>query len=161
MSGLPALERAFQTARVWLKEVAAELQWKDERRVYAALRTVLHALRDRLTLAESVQFGAQLPTFVRGLYYEGWRPGVSTMRGRTKEVFLEEIRETFFETRMPKVDPEFVAKAIFRFLDDKISEGELSDVRGQLPKGIRALWPGPAPVILPANIAGGRKRATA
>jgi uncharacterized protein (DUF2267 family) len=51
--------------------VQKELVWIDERRAYHALRAVLHALRDRLTLEETAQFGAQLLTFVRGVYYEG------------------------------------------------------------------------------------------
>jgi uncharacterized protein (DUF2267 family) len=29
---------------------------------------------------------------------------------------------------------------MFRFLDRKIAEGELADVRNQLPKAVRALW---------------------
>jgi len=48
----------------------AETIGMDERRAYNALRAVLHALRDRLTTEEIAQFGAQLPTFVRGVYYE-------------------------------------------------------------------------------------------
>ena len=140
MTERAALDRAFQTTRVWLKEVAEELQWKDERRVYTALRAVLHAIRDRLTLTESAHFGAQLPTFIRGLYYEGWRPGPRPLRNRSKESFLEEIREPFLKTRVPRVDAELVAQATFRFLDRKIAEGELVDVRGQLPKALRSLW---------------------
>jgi uncharacterized protein (DUF2267 family) len=141
MSELPALDRAFQNTRVWLNEVGEELQWMDERRIYAALRAVLHALRDRLTLAEAVHFGAQLPTFIRGCYYEGWRPGPRPLRNRSKEAFLQEVRETFLKTRMSRVDAEYVTHGILRFLNRKIAEGELSDVRGQLPKGIRSLWP--------------------
>ena len=141
MSELPALDRAFQITRLWLNEVGEELQWMDERRIYAALRSVLHALRDRLTLAEAVHFGAQLPTFIRGCYYEGWRPGPRPLRNRSKEAFLQEVRETFLKTRMSRVDAEYVTQAILRFLSRKIAEGELNDVRGQLPKGIRSLWP--------------------
>jgi uncharacterized protein (DUF2267 family) len=141
MSELPSLDRAFQITRVWLNEVAEELQWMDERRIYAALRAVLHALRDRLTLEEAVHFGAQLPTFIRGCYYEGWRPGPRPLRNRSKEAFLQEVRETFLKTRMSRVDAEYVTQAILRFLNRKIAEGEVSDVRAQLPKGIRSLWP--------------------
>ncbi|MFI8891646.1 DUF2267 domain-containing protein [Streptomyces paradoxus] len=35
---------------------------------------MLHPLRDRLPVETAVQFGAQLPTLVRGVYYDGWRP---------------------------------------------------------------------------------------
>jgi len=140
MSALATLDRSFQTTRVWMNEMSEYLQWTEERRTYMALRTVLHGIRDRVTVAEAVQFGAQLPTFIRGLYYEGWRPGPRSSRNRSREAFLEEIREAFARTRMARVDAEFVAKAVFRFLDRKIDGGELADIRDQLPKAIRLLW---------------------
>ena len=141
MSELATLDRAFQTTRVWMNEMSKELQWTDERRIYLALRTILHAVRDRVTLPEAVQFGAQLPTFIRGMYYEGWRPGPRPLRNRSKEAFLEEIRQAFSKTRMARVDAEELARAVLKFLNSKIEGGELTDVRNQLPKTVRALWP--------------------
>ena len=141
MSELVSLDRAFQTTRLWMNEMSKELQWTEERRVYMALRTVLHGIRDRVTIAEAVQFGAQLPTFIRGLYYEGWRPDPRPLRNRSKDAFLEQLREAFARTRMARVDAEEVSKSVFKFLNRKIAGGELSDVRNQLPKAIRALWP--------------------
>ena len=141
MSDLVTLDRAFQTTRLWMNEMSKELQWTEERRIYLALRTVLHAIRDRITLPEAVQFGAQLPTFIRGVYYEGWRPGPRPLRNRSTEAFLEEIRREFAKTRAARIDPEDVARAVFKFLNGKIAGGELTEVRDQLPKGIRHLWP--------------------
>ena len=141
MSELATLDRAFQTTRVWMNEMSKELQWTDERRIYLALRTILHAIRDRVTLPEAVQFGAQLPTFIRGMYYEGWRPGPRPLRNRSKEAFLEEIRQAFAKTHMARVDPEELARAVLKFLNGKIAGGELTDVRNQLPRTVRALWP--------------------
>ena len=142
MSELATLDRAFQTTRLWMNEMSKELRWTDERRIYLALRSVLHAVRDRVTLPEAIQFGAQLPTFIRGLYYEGWRPGPRPLRNRSKEAFLEEIRQAFAKTRMARVDAESAATAVFKFLNGKIAGGELTDIRDQLPKAIRAMWPG-------------------
>jgi uncharacterized protein (DUF2267 family) len=34
----------------WLNELMAELGWDDRHRAYQALRAVLHALRDHLTV---------------------------------------------------------------------------------------------------------------
>jgi uncharacterized protein (DUF2267 family) len=44
-----------------LREIEEAFGWPKERRKqsYAALRAVLHALRDRLTVDEAAQFGAQ------------------------------------------------------------------------------------------------------
>src|SRR5258706_7316019 len=59
-----------------LREIERAYGWPKERRnqSYAALRGVLHALRDRFTVEEGAQFAAQLPMLVRGLYYDGWDP---------------------------------------------------------------------------------------
>ena len=70
-----------KTNRV-LKEIERAYGWPQDRRnqSYTALRAVLHALRDRLTVEESAQFAAQLPMLIRGLYYGGWDPSRSSHR---------------------------------------------------------------------------------
>jgi uncharacterized protein (DUF2267 family) len=141
MSELMTLDRAFQTTRVWINELAKDLGWTDKQKVYTALRAVLHAIRDRVTLEEAVQFGAELPTFIRGLYYEGWQPGAPPARNRRKQALIQEVQDIFLKARMPRVDPEAAVEGIFRFLNRKIATGELADVRGQLPKAVRSLWP--------------------
>ncbi len=67
------LDHSVQQTNIWLKALCEELRWEDRHDAYRALRAVLHALRDRLTAEQAVHLGAQLPTIVRGLYYEGWR----------------------------------------------------------------------------------------
>ena len=41
----------------------------------------------------------------------------------------------------PAVDPEAATRAVFKVLSREISQGELEDVLGLLPKELRALWP--------------------
>ena len=64
-----------KTNRV-LKDIEQAYNWPKERRnqSYAALRSVLHALRDRLTVEETAQLAAELPMLIRGIYYESWHP---------------------------------------------------------------------------------------
>ncbi|WP_197496500.1 DUF2267 domain-containing protein [Mycobacterium sp. 1274761.0] len=59
-----------------LHEIEQIFDWSKDQRThsYAALRAVLHALRDRLPVNEAAQLGAQLPMLVRGIYYTGWNP---------------------------------------------------------------------------------------
>jgi len=71
-----------------------ELQSEDRQLAYAALRATLHALRDRLTVEEAVQFGAQLPMLLRGMYYEGWTPSGKPLQ-EDREEFLAHIQEHF------------------------------------------------------------------
>jgi uncharacterized protein (DUF2267 family) len=141
MSKLEILGRSNQTTHIWVKEASDELKWKDERRAFLALRAVLHALRDRLTIEEAVHLGAQLPTLIRGSYYDGWRPKKDPLRDSTRYGFLGAIQAAFAKTHDPHVDSIHIARAIFRLLNRKVSAGEITDVLSTLPEAVRDLWP--------------------
>lgn len=129
----------LQTTHLWLKELAEELRCDDQHRAYLALKATLHALRDRLTVEEAVQLGAQLPLLIRGLYYEGWTPTGKPLKERHKREFLAHIEQAF--RREEDVDAEQVARAVFRVLSRRITAGEIEDVKHILPPELRELWP--------------------
>jgi uncharacterized protein (DUF2267 family) len=139
---MEVLNKSIQKANIWLKEAAETLDWKDERKTYTALRAVLHALRDRLTNQEAVQLGAQLPTILRGVYYEGWQLKSRPVREQSRYGFLSALQKPFGKDNV--VDTSHIARAIFHLLNDKISKGEIDDIRSILPKGINEFWPAPA-----------------
>jgi uncharacterized protein (DUF2267 family) len=143
MSTLAILDRSVQKTNVWLRDVNYELQWFTFQRGYLALRAVLHALRDRLSVPEVAQLGAQFPIFIRGIYYEGWNPSRTPIKSRGKELFLRQIRGEFAHTRNPDIDAEDIARAIFRVLNEHISKGEIEQVKGLLPRELREFWPEP------------------
>lgn len=71
---LEILDPSLQKTEIWLNDFMGELGLdKNPQKAWLALRTALHALRDRLTVEETVHLGAQLPIFIRGVYYEGWK----------------------------------------------------------------------------------------
>ena len=43
----------------------------------------------------------------------------------------------------PALDPEAAVRAVFGVLAHRVTEGELADIVGLLPKELRALWPSP------------------
>lgn len=137
----PIIERTVQKTNVWLRDAMQELEWISVQRSYLALRAVLHALRDRLMTPEVAQFGAQLPIFIRGIYYEGWNPSKTPVKDRRKESFLLQIVGDFAHTRNRNVDAEHVARAIFRVLQKHVPGNELEQVKNLLPHEIRNLWP--------------------
>jgi uncharacterized protein (DUF2267 family) len=127
-----------QKANEWLHELMTDLEWDDPGRAYAALRASLHALRDRLPLGEATQLGAQLPTVIRGIYFEGWRPSGTPLRMKTEQEFIDEVmREYRFALEL---DTRSVVRAVFRLLRKHISPGEITDVLQAMPMGIRNLW---------------------
>jgi uncharacterized protein (DUF2267 family) len=115
------------------------LDWQDEHKAYLALRSVLHALRDRLTVEEAAQLGAQLPMLVRGFYYEGWDPTGKPVKERHQEQFLAHVKQDFRNDE--RVLPEKLVRAVFTLLSHHISGGEIKDVKHTLPAELRSLWP--------------------
>lgn len=140
-TGLDVFDKTVQTTNIWLKEIADDIG-PDRRRAYHALGAVLHALRDRLTLEEAAQLGAQLPLLVRGIYYHEWRPTEQPKRVRHLDDFLALVDAGLGEIK--PIDPEDASRAVFKVLDRHISRGEIDQVRQSLPAEIRGLWPQPA-----------------
>jgi uncharacterized protein (DUF2267 family) len=133
-------DNTMQKTQIWLNDVMQELDWEDKpHKAYLALRTVLHALRDRLTVEEAVQLGAQLPMLIRGFYYEGWTPKHKPHKERHKEQFLDHVREAFRND--VTLNPQQVTRAVFRVLQRHTSPGEIDDVKHLMPKPLQELWP--------------------
>jgi uncharacterized protein (DUF2267 family) len=137
--GLEGIDQAVQQAHIWINEVENRLGWDSKPRAYRLLRAVLHALRDHLQVNEAADLGAQLPILVRGVYYEQWRPARTPVTERGLQSFLDRIEASFKPD--PIDDAAKAASAVFALLSDKVSAGEIDDVRNALPKAIRALWP--------------------
>jgi uncharacterized protein (DUF2267 family) len=132
-------DAALQKTNIWLRDLMALTGWQDRHRAYYALRSVLHALRDRLPVDEVAALGAQLPMLVRGAYYEGWHPAGKPLKERRKEEFTVHIATAFRDT--PDTDPEKVLGAVFQLLNNHVTAGEIERVKRCLPAEIRALWP--------------------
>ena len=130
---------AVQKAYAWINEVSEVLGVEDRQRSYQSLRASLHALRDRLQVDEAAQLGAELPTVVRGVYFEGWKPAATPEKHRTVRDFLESLREEV-PGMLPSEAP-VAAAAVFEVLQRHVSAGEIGDVKGMLPPPIRELWP--------------------
>lgn len=135
---IEAFDSSLQLTNVWLKDLMARLGTEDRHLAYLALRTTLHALRDRLAVDEAAHLGAQLPMLVRGFYYEGWHPAGKPLKEHSREAFLDHVKA---DAHSWDFDPEPAARAVLGLLAERISAGEIEDVKSVLPKPIRELWP--------------------
>ena len=140
-STIPALNRALQHTEEWLDELTGEPPFEVPEQSYAALRAVLHAVRDRLTVEEASHLGAQLPMLVRGVYYEGWRPALAPNDERTVEEFLRHVESSLGGTPREGLPLEEATRRILRFLYEHVDPGEMRHVKGQMPAAIQGLFP--------------------
>ena len=133
------LDTSVQKTHEWLHEIEAELGFDNERAAYAALRATLHAVRDRLPAELVAHFGAELPTFIRGVYYEGWHPSASTLKAAHKTDFCEFVHENLEgHDELQHIDQ--VVRAVLRVLDHRIEPGQIAHVVDALPEKARRLW---------------------
>jgi uncharacterized protein (DUF2267 family) len=133
-------ETVSQTKK-WLREISAEMGgWMSDDYALQSLRAALHALRDQLSVDQSAHLSAQLPTLVRGIYYEEWVPSQTPARDRHEEVFLTRIAP-YFRGKERAVDPREVVRAVYTVLHRHVSEGESEKIYNSLPKDLRRYWP--------------------
>jgi len=139
-TGVSSFNTTIEKTNLVLKDIMEDYDWPRERRqqAYDALRAVLHALRDRLTVEEAADLGAQLPMLIRGLYYEGWRPAKVPVKMSRAE-FLDRVRQEFqYEV---KGGIEQLVQRVLHALRRYVTEGEWEEVRSSLPKDLRTLVP--------------------
>jgi uncharacterized protein (DUF2267 family) len=139
-TGFPNFDTTVQKTNQVLNQIEQAYGWPKDRRnqSYAALRAVLHALRDRLTVTEAAQLGAQLPTLLRGVYYEGWRPAAVPMKLH-REAFLQRIqREVPYEV---EGGVELLVRRVLAALRRYVTDGEWEDIKASVPKDLASVLP--------------------
>ena len=136
-NGLEVFDRTLETTHVWLKEIMADLG-PDKQVAWKVLSTVLHKLRDRLSINLAAHLGAQLPLLVRGVYYDQFEPQKMPSECRNRDEFVAEVAEWLSDAR--PVDPEDAIRSVFRVLSRHISRGQVDHVKQALPRNLRQMW---------------------
>jgi len=131
------IEHSVEKAHIWLKEIAEELGVDDRQYAYRALRAVLHTLRDRLTVDVAAKLAAQLPTLIRGIYYEDWDPSRTPLPLRDVEGFLDHVLAE--DGMAGETEASVAVTAVARVLRAHVSPGEIDHVLAVLPDEFRVL----------------------
>ncbi|MET7866212.1 DUF2267 domain-containing protein [Micromonospora taraxaci] len=139
-SMISAFESSLDKTNLILKDIEEAYGWPKDRRnqSYAALRTVLHLLRDRLPVDESVEFAQQLPVLVRGIYFDGWVPSDVPIK-LNRDDFLYEVRQGF--PYDAEGGPERVTQVVLDTLRRHVTQGEWQDVKDTMPKDLAMMMP--------------------
>ncbi|MBE0534183.1 MAG: DUF2267 domain-containing protein [Phycisphaerae bacterium] len=135
-TGLTTLDHSLATTHEWLEDLREEMSLDDHEQALAVMRAVLQTLRDRLTVEEAAEFAAQLPMLLQGVYYHGWTPAGKPQKIRTRDEFLTLIADRLMGNR----PPEESARAVFKVLANRMTAGQINDLKSTLPDEIRQLW---------------------
>ncbi|MFO7835548.1 MAG: DUF2267 domain-containing protein [Candidatus Thorarchaeota archaeon] len=136
-TSISSLDRSIQLSMEWLKEIGEELGWPDEERVYSATKAVLNALRDRLPIGEAVEFAAQLPMLLKGIYYDSYDTGGKPLKIREREEFYELVRDNFGRDPLNPRDPIIAVLKVYR---EKTGTGEFEDIKNVMPEELRGFF---------------------
>lgn len=137
--GLEVLDHTVQVTHEWINELNHRLGWSSPHDALRLLRVTLTEIRDHLGHDELVQFAAQMPLLIRGMYYEGWKHARTPVRDRKVDHFVAAIEEKIGGVQDYRGREDI--STVFEFINARISAGEVADVRAGLPTEIRALWP--------------------
>jgi uncharacterized protein (DUF2267 family) len=131
------IEHTIEKTHIWLNDVAEELGGEDRLYAYRALRAVLHALRDRLTVDVAAKLAAQLPTLIRGVYYEDWDPSRTPVAIHDVGAFLDHVAR---EGHMAgETEASIAVTAVARVLRAHLAAGEVDHVLAVLPDTFKVL----------------------
>ena len=139
--GLEVIDHAAQQTHEWVNELAGRLDWVSKRSTLRLLRATMHQIRDHLPVDEMAQFSAQLPLLIRGMFFEGWVPKKTPSKDRSAESFVKSIEDQLGDTDDYRGSEDI--PYVFVLLNAHLSQGEIEDVRANLPAGIRDFWPMP------------------
>jgi uncharacterized protein (DUF2267 family) len=134
---MSVFEHATQSAYVWIKDMMRELGTDDPKQAHRALSAALQTLRDRLSVDEAAQLGAQLPLLIRGLFFEAWRPASTPVHARRPQDLLKLFGEKAGKAH--GLDAERALAALFELLRRHLSSGELDSLAHVLPRSLADL----------------------
>ena len=138
MKNTVSFEQQTKETQQWLSEIA-ELMGTPKRKdwAYSALKAVLHTVRDRTTLQEVFHLSAQLPVLIRGIYLENYSPTNKPLKLNAEE-FIQMIGDKMGPG--VEVDESDAFRSVMTVLYQKVSPGELDDIKGSMPKAIQSYW---------------------
>jgi uncharacterized protein (DUF2267 family) len=145
-TGVHSIDTSITRTNSWLADIADSLGTDDRRLAFRVARAWLLTLRDQLTVDVAVGFGAQLTEVLRGVYYEGWKPGEVPVRSGPAEYAAQYAHEA----RIRQEQVWLAAGVVTAGARRHTVPGAVDRVLALLPAAIRELLE-PAPTALTAG----------
>lgn len=140
-------DKFAQEGKEYINTLAADLGHPEEKGQTAILlRAVLHTLRDRITVSESLNLLEQLPMFLKGIYVEHWKYKEKPLKLRSMEEFKNAVKEEQAKIGERQFDwnqstEDLISMVLTSLGTRYFSEGQLEDIALQMPEELRQLFP--------------------
>jgi uncharacterized protein (DUF2267 family) len=131
-------QSTLQKTESWIQEFQQHTGREDEEKTWQMLRSVLHTLRDRLTVEQAAHLSAQLPLFIRGLFFEGWNPADVPTGIRSRDDFVQAVADRLSEH--PEIDPNQAIDGTVHVLTRNVTDGEIDKIVRSLPDEMGRLF---------------------
>lgn len=132
---LDVINRTVAKTYEWVSATGERAGLEDAHDAYQVLRSVLHALRDRLDANVAAHLAAQMPILLKGVFYDGWDPNRSPQR-TSMEGFLSRVeKEAGLKGTSAAED---AVRAVMSVLWDELGPGAIDHLLAVLPKEFTA-----------------------
>ncbi|SDL17659.1 Uncharacterized conserved protein, DUF2267 family [Salinimicrobium catena] len=138
-------EKFAKDAHEYINFLAKELGHPDEKeRVLIIWRAVMHCIRDRIHLGESMQLIAPLPMILKGIYVEDWKYSehppkkfhtIDEMKEEVKAIQRQYGEEDFPWNKSTEEIIAITIHSLKRFMHDE----QLQQLKEQMPKELQEL----------------------
>lgn len=136
------INKFAQEGFTFVNELSTELGHPGENEASSRLlRSVLHVMRDRITMSENLDVIAQLPMFLKAIYVEQWKYREKPLKFDTMEEFCNLVKE--HQSRMGEREfnwdesTDVLVLRTFRALRKYLTQGAAGHVLDQMPKEIK------------------------
>ena len=139
-------QKFAQEANEYIRKLAADLGHPEEvGQTYILLRAVLHTLRDRISISESLHVLSQLPMFLKGVYVEHWHYREHPLQFQSLEEFKEAVQKEQAmhgeqQFNWNQHTDELVKRVLESLKSNYLSEGQLKHIATQMPKEVQPLF---------------------
>ena len=138
-------DKYLHDAHTYIKRLAESLGVPEqEGRAFIAWRAVMHTIRDRIHIGESMDFMSQFPMILKGFYIEGWKyhetPPLEYDTIDEMKLEVEKRQEKLGEMQFNwDISTEEIIRRVLDSMSAYVTEGQMEHVKGQLPEEIKDL----------------------
>jgi uncharacterized protein (DUF2267 family) len=133
-TGLDIFDTSIEKTNELLKDIEVDLGWEGRKhQAYVAMKSVLHALRDRLQVIEAANLSAQLPLVLKGIFFEGWKPESVPIK-MNREEFIQRIKDEIFYDYHGSTED--LIKVIIADIFKRLDPLEAEKIKNTLPQDL-------------------------